>query len=89
MDAVDEVLMWIDCAKLFLFLFDGNVGFRMRNGRRIMGTNFLGELIAKFSMQDAHGSLLFQALVGDLVPNEEVLALLINQLGHGRAMIGL
>ena len=61
----------------------------MRNGRRIMGTNFLGELIVKFSMQDAHRSLLFQVLVGDLVPNEEVLALLINQLGHGRAMIGL
>ena len=82
-------MQWIDQTKLFLFLFDGDIGFRMHNGRRIMGTNFLGEMIVKFSMQDTHRSLLFQVLVGDLVPDLEVLAVLINQLGHGRAMIGL
>ena len=55
-----EMKMWIDHAKLFLFLFDGNIGFR--NGT--MGTNFVGKLVVEFSMHNTHGSLFMQAFVG-------------------------
>ena len=73
--------------ELFLFLFDGNIGFSIRNG--IMGTDFIGELVVKFSMQNAQGSLFVQVLVAIFDPVLLVLAMLINQLGNGRAVSSL
>ena len=60
----------------------------MRNGR-MMGTNFICELVAKFSMQNAHCSLLFQVFVGFFDPHALVLVMLINQLGDRSAVSGL
>ena len=54
-----------------------------------MGANFICELVKTFSSGKAQGNLFLQVLVGDLVPDLLVLAMLINQLGHGRAMISL
>ena len=75
----------IGFTKLFLFLFDGNIGF---NGGT-MGTNFVSELVAVLSMGNAQESIPMQALVGLFDPVLLVLAMLINQLGDRGAVNSL
>ena len=54
-----------------------------------MGADFMGELVAVLSSGKSQGNLLMQALVALFDPVLLVLAMLINQLGNGRAMSGL
>ena len=75
----------IGFAKLFLFLFDGDIGF----WNRTMSANFVSELVAVFSSCKSQGNPLMQALVGLFDPVLLVLAMLINQLGDRGTVSGL